>query len=279
MRNKYVYVCVVIALYGNAIKAQTTLLSENFNSGGTPAGWTKINNSSGGIVAEADWTLKADGFTYSSPFVDPPEAFHSNDNSQFYMSNSDAQVGDITETILQSPAFNTSGYGYVTLDFYHYFWEYLNDYGAIEVSTNGSTWTTVKIFSYPNNEREGEADAFVEKTIDLSAVAGNAALVYIRFRYYAEYGFYWAIDNVVVKGYVSNPCQTNFWEGTISTAWENPANWSCGTVPNGTTVVSVNSGKANYPLISSAAACKSINIFPGARVDVADGFTLQVSSQ
>jgi hypothetical protein len=272
-------VYLALILWGSSSIAQVTLLSENFNGAGTPAGWIKINNSTGGTVLAADWTLRADGYTYSSTFVNPPETFHSNDNSQFYLSNSDAQGGDVTETIIQSPAFSTTGYGFVTISFYHYFWEYLYDRGYVEASTDGSSWQIVKVFTYPNDEREGASDQFVLKTIDLSAVAANSGTVYIRFRYYAEFGYYWALDNVTVTGYTTNPCPTNSWEGGVSTAWENPANWSCGLVPDATTIVSINAGKARYPVINSVAACKSINIFPGASVDVSAGFTLQITNQ
>lgn len=264
-------------LSGAAAQGQVFLINENFNGAGIPAGWTKINNSVGGDVAAADWTLRPDAYIYSSLYVSPPETFHSNDNSQFYLSNSDAQE-DITQTILQSPAFSTVGYPFITLKFYHYFREYTIDSGFVEISTNGSTWNTAATYTFPPNFREGTSSSFVQKTVNLSAFAGNPS-VFVRFRYYAEFGYFWAIDNVSVSGSATGPCSINNWDGTISTAWENPLNWSCGSVPDANTAVIINSGKPNYPVVNSIATCKSINAFSGTSVQVKTGFRLDITGQ
>ena len=275
MRNVYVWAFYFFIFFiGNAVQAQVFLINENFNAEATPAGWVKINNSTGGNVAAADWTLRADGYTYSSLFVSPPETFHSNDNSRFYLTNSDAQE-DLTETILQTPAFSTVGHSTITLKFYHYFWEYVNDTGFVEISTNATNWTTIASYYFPTNTRQGTSTSFVEKTVDLSSFAG-LPIVYVRFRYYAEFGFYWALDNVSITG-LTFPCNVNNWNGTVSTAWENPANWSCGTVPGTNSVVLIPSGKANYPVINSMAACKSITAVTGASVLLAAGFKLDIT--
>ncbi|MEO6404288.1 MAG: hypothetical protein ABIY51_15490, partial [Ferruginibacter sp.] len=93
--NKLLYLalCLTLLLYGFAVKSQVSLINENFNGTGLPPGWTVINNSSGGIAGpgEAKWTLRPDGYQYGSQYIDPPIIFHSNDFSQFYLSNSDAQ--------------------------------------------------------------------------------------------------------------------------------------------------------------------------------------------
>src|SRR5689334_3373106 len=87
--------------------SQTTLLSENFNAGDPPIGWSKFNFSSGGIdPSAAAWTIRPDGYTYSSGNFSPV-TFHSNDNSQFYLTISDAQGGGETLTMLQSNSFST----------------------------------------------------------------------------------------------------------------------------------------------------------------------------
>src|SRR6266487_4261570 len=184
MRKFYFFIGLLLGCL--PVTGQMTILSENFNA--TAAGWTKINNSTGGTPAEADWTLRADGYHYVSVFVD--KTFHSNDNSQFVLTNSDAQGDDdpspTTETILQSPVFSTVGYSTVTLQFFHNFWPAsASDAANVELSINGTTWTSVA--TYLN--LEGDANSFVQKNINLSAYAGNAT-VYVRFRYNAEFGNY-----------------------------------------------------------------------------------------
>ncbi len=52
----------------------------------------------------------------------------------------------------------------------------------------------------------------------------------------------------------------NTWTGAVSTAWEDPANWSCGAIPNASTVVVINSGTV---VINSSAICYSLTLQPG----------------
>ena len=74
-----------------------------------------------------------------------------------------------------------------------------------------------------------------------------------------------------------NGCTINSWTGSVSTAWENPANWSCGVVPDGNTPVDISPPKANYPVINSMAACKSLSTSSGGTVTVTSGFRLDIT--
>jgi hypothetical protein len=69
----------------------------------------------------------------------------------------------------------------------------------------------------------------------------------------------------------------NKWTGTVSTAWENPANWNCGSVPNATTDVTIPSGLVNYPVVNSAAICRRIRQEPNTSVLVKTGFSLMLT--
>jgi hypothetical protein len=64
------------------------------------------------------------------------------------------------------------------------------------------------------------------------------------------------------------------WTGAAGTAWENQANWSCGTVPTATTDVTIPGGLANYPVVSSQATCRRIIQAPNTRVVVKTGSSL-----
>lgn len=66
------------------------------------------------------------------------------------------------------------------------------------------------------------------------------------------------------------------WQGTVSNAWENPANWSCGIVPDGNTDVVIQR-TSNNPVISSSAVCRSITVNRLAAVTVNTGFQLTVT--
>jgi len=170
-----------------------TLLTENFNNASNS--WTTINNSSGGTPANAAWTLSPDG--YDPDCFEASPAFHSNDNSQFYLSSSCAQGppdGLAANTILRSPAINTVGYSSLSLDFHHFYRDYIGE-GAVEVSTNGTTWT--KIVSYTSDQ--GNFNSFANPTINLDSYIGNPSF-YVRFRYTDDWGWYWAIDNIMLSG-------------------------------------------------------------------------------
>ncbi len=57
----------------------------------------------------------------------------------------------------------------------------------------------------------------------------------------------------------------NIWTGAVSNEWENPANWSCGTVPDVNTDVIINSGTV---VIISNAVIRSLTIGPGVNYTV-----------
>jgi hypothetical protein len=67
------------------------------------------------------------------------------------------------------------------------------------------------------------------------------------------------------------------WTGTVSTAWENAANWSCGSVPDINTEVHIDAGAPNYPVISSIANCKKIFTAAGATLTIIPGYRLNVA--
>jgi hypothetical protein len=198
-----------------------TVYEEKFN--GSTSGWTTLNNSTGGTPADAAWTLRASTYTYVYyflGFIPVSLNFTSNDNSTFYLSNSDDQgSGSITETYLQSPAFSTVGYNTLNLSFYHSFNELIgNDFGYVQVSTNGTSWSDVQTHSTD----QGTATNFAQATVNLDAYVGNPT-VYIRFKYTADWGWWWAVDNVSLTGTTNyNYAWTSSPSG-YSSSLQNPA--------------------------------------------------------
>src|SRR5690606_32645027 len=121
--------------------------------------------------------------------------FASNDLSQFYLSNSQAQGAGTTSTILQSPGFSTMGMSAVSLSYYHYYRATGSDNVKVEASTDGNTWNTLST----TTTTQGAAAGFVQASVSLNAYANQPA-VYVRFKYGSGNGYYWAIDNVNVTG-------------------------------------------------------------------------------
>jgi trimeric autotransporter adhesin len=66
----------------------------------------------------------------------------------------------------------------------------------------------------------------------------------------------------------------NNWTGAVSTAWENPGNWSCGVVADATTDVVINSG--TVIVNSNTAICRTLTLSPGVIFTVNPGFKITI---
>ncbi|MDQ3017323.1 MAG: hypothetical protein M3R25_11480, partial [Bacteroidota bacterium] len=149
------------------------LLHQTFENGlGT---WTTENLSSGSSPQNTAWTIQQHGYTYlGSPVVE----FNSPGEGQFILSNADDGGGGTeVHTVLTSPPFSTIGYSSLILSFRHYY-KYLSVETFIEVSTNGTNWTTLE--SYASDQ--GQSNDFNLVEIVLDSYADQSSLR-IRFRY------------------------------------------------------------------------------------------------
>ncbi len=166
-----------------------SILNENFNA--STNSWTLLNASTGGTLADAQWTLRNSGYVYSTYGT-----FSSNDASQFYLSNSDDQgSGGTTNTALISPSFATTNFTAATVSFWHYYRS--SGTAKVQYSTDGGTiWTDIQSYTATT----GAIAGFVQANLVLPAGALNQANVKIRFKYDASWGYFWAIDNVSVTG-------------------------------------------------------------------------------
>jgi hypothetical protein len=67
------------------------------------------------------------------------------------------------------------------------------------------------------------------------------------------------------------------WNGSVSIAWENPANWNCGTMPNINSQVIIPSGLSRYPTISFAYEIKNLFLQPGSLVIILPSVNLKLN--
>lgn len=72
------------------------------------------------------------------------------------------------------------------------------------------------------------------------------------------------------------PCTTNTWTGILSSAWENPANWSCGVLPDSTMDVVISPNALAQPEIKSDAICKSLTQSSGKQIRILSGYKLYI---
>ena len=70
---------------------------------------------------------------------------------------------------------------------------------------------------------------------------------------------------------------TAYWNGSYSTAWENPLNWNCGFVPDANTDVIINNGPPHSPTVSSTSSCRSVSSRPGTMITVKPGADLIIT--
>ena len=72
-------------------------------------------------------------------------------------------------------------------------------------------------------------------------------------------------------------CNTNYWQGTVSNEWENPENWSCGSIPGVNSVVFITAGNPHLPEIKSMATCKRLQNSSGTSIKIKSGFKLDIT--
>ena len=177
--------------------AAINIVNENFEGANS---WTTTNSSTGGTIANAEWTLRNSIYSYTSGTWTFNAS--SNDASRFYMSNSDAQgspSSNLTLTTLESPTFSLDGYSSAGISFWHYLRWIVGNKAHVEISLdNGGTWTMIGAYT----GIQGAASNFVNRTIDLTPYVGNS-FVKLRFLYQASWDYGWAIDNVRVFGIVA----------------------------------------------------------------------------
>lgn len=174
---------------------ENVLFSEDFD--GATYDMVSENYSTGTNPPNAEWTVRADGYVYNTGVTN--YTFNTPTATQFILTNSDAVgSGASVDTRITSPVLNTSGFATMSLSFSHHFKARLSSTAYVEVTTDGTTWTSVA--SYTGTD-EGAPDNFVSETIDLTAYTNNPEFQF-RFRFAAGWDWWWAIDDVVLKGLV-----------------------------------------------------------------------------
>lgn len=72
---------------------------------------------------------------------------------------------------------------------------------------------------------------------------------------------------------------TAYWNGGTSTAWENPANWNCGVLPDANTDVVINNGVKFYPVINNSTSCRSIQLNKNTIALIMNGVQLMLTGR
>ncbi len=159
----------------------TLPFTESFSGTTIPSCWSQIDHQGNGKV----WQFGTVVVSGTVPSL----------NGNYAYLNSDAYGSGVTENAdLVTPTLDLSIYSTVTLQFNHYFRSYSGSSGALSYSIdNGSTWVLVATYTATS------ATNPVAFSQVFSAVAGQP-LVKFKWNYTGTYGYYWAIDDVLITG-------------------------------------------------------------------------------
>lgn len=177
------------------IPGVTTLdvLSANFNTG-LPAGWNIV----GGGSYPATWGV----VSFSNVALDPA-------GTPLLFISSDAAGEVPLDKIVESAPFNSVGMSAINLSFIEYFRIYNGGFaekGLVDV-WDGSAWQNVFTQTQATGT-SGTWTAPATRNISIPAEYANAAMK-IRFRYIANYDYWWAIDNVKITGNIPKEIQSS----------------------------------------------------------------------
>lgn len=217
------------------------IFSQNFSSGNLPAGWTTtdLTGTTAGV------------WSFNNPGARTINTTTAANGFAIFDSDILGQDNKVENAELVSPAFNCSTYGKVTLSLSHYFRFYANSNYRISVSgDNGANYTTLVFDSTET------ANAAIY-TADISSIAAGKTQVRLKFTYQGSYSWYWAIDDILVTGQISN---NPTWTGSVSTDWNTAANWSTTTVPTTASNVLIPATAIRMPTVAASTGAGAFNL-------------------
>jgi hypothetical protein len=236
-----------VTLTGSGAVVSGTLPNADFNSG-APAGWAITNT---GAPATTWQYTTGNTLSYSSASWAGFSGLSLNGSRYAYAISDAGGSNSTTDTKLTSPAFSTVGYSALSVSFQQV--TILDSgYGAVEVSTDGgTTWTAV----YTNT---GSITSTTTTTVNLAAYL-NQPNVRLRWHYFDNWGYIWAIDNIAFTG---TPA-------TYSYAWSLVSGDGLPTTTNTASIVATPTQNSVYRLTISFAggSCTStstvsVNVYP-----------------
>ncbi|REA62090.1 hypothetical protein DSL64_10570 [Dyadobacter luteus] len=156
------------------------LISEDFERG-LPEGWNVV----GGGAYPTTWAVVNLGTVWLDPL-----------KPKLLFINSDAAGNVNMDKVVESAPFNTAGMSNIELSFLEYFYVWKSGFAeqALVDVWDGTAWRNI----LKQTQETGTSGSWVspaKRTLQIPAEYGNAGMK-IRFRYIANYDYWWAIDNV-----------------------------------------------------------------------------------
>ncbi len=163
-----------------------------FESFASLDGWTVSNSSE----PELNWIHTTDETLIPYPELSPFLSSSINDGFALVNANEQGQNSIQNCSLTLNSPLDLSNFSNVYLQFEQNTRNYQTTY-SIRISPNGGeSWNTFDVNSHLDNNTNSENPEIVR--IDISEVAGGSNNVLIEFNYSAEWGWHWAIDNLIV---------------------------------------------------------------------------------
>ena len=159
--------------------------------------------------------------------------------------------------------------------------EVLKDMGSVTITANSCLGSAISFISNASGSsyqwQVNTGSGFTNVTNGDMYSGVNSKVLSLINATGPMYGYqYRALTNGTTYSDVFTLRFASFWEGSVSTAWENAANWSCGTVPNQYTDVIIPSNKDGFPQVNSATTIRTLRANTGATVTVKTGANITV---
>lgn len=203
------YICVSLIIKYKLMKKITFLIflmiisiaeaqvvfTENFEgSSSIPDSWTNNDIAGNGEV----WVLASSGDAVG--YNSPNTIYYDNAgmSGNYLLFDSDGYGNNMTaeNAAMESPAFDCSSLTSVTLKYNHFFTAGFGGQAAVEVF-DGSSWVEVESYvTPPSGDQSNSSFGLVE--IDVSNELAGVANAQVRFRWFGNYSWGWAFDNVEV---------------------------------------------------------------------------------
>jgi hypothetical protein len=216
----------------NIIPALPCTVFEDFESG-LPAGWSTVVN-----TGNCNWAFQ----------TDTPGPFD-NFSSLAAVFDDDACGSGVpaSNVSLLSDVYDTAGASSILIGYDVSFSEISGDTFIVEV-WDGLDWQQIAFY-------DSDLDPDIQSVSGIDATAFANANFQVRWTYDdgGGWGWYAGIDNFCLT------LSTNIWEGTVSTNWNTPGNWSLGIVPTSTDSAVIQA-VTNQPLIDVTTTAEVDNL-------------------
>ena len=150
-----------------------------------------------------------------------------------------------------------------------------NKIGAASLCPNGSTTLISSISTGSSFQwQENTGSGFVNISDNSNLSGTNTVNLQLNNIPSSWYGYQY---RCVVDGNNSDVFALQFsnsWTGAVSNAWENPGNWSCGTIPDSNTDVVLINGNV---FINSNVIIRTLTINPTVILTVTPGYNLTIT--